>query len=455
MKKSSLVWLITALVLMVLACGVIAPTASPTSSVEDVVATQLSATLTALASAPGTVAPAEASPTFTPTPLPAPQPLRVSYIKDGNAWLWTDGAGTTQLTFSGSIQDVRLSDDGQVLAYVRELVPFRPEILAINTNGSGERILVSAGDLLASYSGSPADMPMGIGVYQMDWRPGSRILYYNTKPLYEGPGLISYNDLRTVDADSTARETILNPGDGGAFHFSPDGAQLALVTPTSISLANPDASNLRRNVLAFDSVITYSEYLYYPHPIWAPDASGLSVVIPPADPMISPLPPTSLWYIPVDGSPAVFRGNIQAVPFAWPDTAISPDLARVGYAMLIGIPTDNLRELHLANADTTGDMAFISGETAEFLGWLPNSAQFVFVIRGSGPTRGVHVGNLGGGYTTLSADPSALRDIQWVDDTHYLSLWSSGDDWELRYNMLGGGSTLLDGGQIWSFDFSN
>ena len=461
MKKSAHIWFVaTTLMVVTLACGSL-PIASPTLDVNDVVATQLAATLTALA--PGapqqaTSAPdlATAPPSLASTLPPLPRLLRVAYVKDNNAWIWTEGIGGMPLTASGGIQDVRISDDGQVVVYVRESVPFRPEIRAINSDGSGERILVSSADFLATYSGSPGDAPSGIGVFQMGWRPGSHVLYYNTQPLFEGPGLMGYDDLRMVNADTLDRVTLFNPGDGGMFYFSPNGAQLAILTPTSISLADADGSNLRRNVLTFASVITYSEYLYYPHPVWAADSSALRVAIPPADPMLTPLNPTGLWYIPIDGSPAVFSGNILALPFAWPDTAISPDLSRVGYAMPVGVPTDNLRELHLANADSSGDTVYIGGESAEFTGWLPNSAQFVFVVRGSGVTRGTHVGSVGGGYTTLSTDPFLMHAITWVDSTHFLYLWNNSGAWELRYNELGGaGSTLLDTGQIWSYDYSN
>ncbi|MDI6769379.1 MAG: hypothetical protein QMD04_06860 [Anaerolineales bacterium] len=454
MKKSSLIWLVAAkLIIVTLACGSL-PTPSPTLDVNDAAATQLAATLTALA--PVVPQPATSAPDLATLPPPLPQPLRVAYVKDHNLWLWTDGVGLMQLTASGGVQDARLSDDGQVIAFVREPAFFHPEIWAINTDGSSERMLVSSAALWATYSGAPADFPSGIGVYHMDWRPGSHALYYNTKPLYEGPGLMGYDDLRAVDADSLAQATIFNPGEGGMFYFSPDGAQLALVTPASISLANAAGSHLRRNVLTFSPVITYSEYLYYPRPLWAAGSSGLRVIIPPADPLIEPLQPTGLWYIPIDGSAAVFSGNIPAMPFAWPDTAISPDLSRVGYVTPIGIPTDNLRELHLADADASGDTVYIGGENAEFIGWLPNSTQFVFVIRGSGARRGTHVGNVGGGYTTLSTDPYLMHDISWVDSTHFLTLWRNADMWELRYNELGGaGGILLDAGQIWSYDYSD
>jgi hypothetical protein len=43
-----------------------------------------------------------------------------------------------------------------------------------------------------------------------------------------------------------------------------------------------------------------------------------------------------------------------------------------------------------------------------------------------------------------------------VEITHFLYLWNNSGTWELRYNELGGArSTLLDTGQIGSYDYSN
>jgi len=463
MKKFSNVWFaVVILAIVTLACGATS-TLTPTLDVNEAAATLVAATLAALTqNAPQqpfdtpdlpAALPPEASPTFAPT-MP-PLVLRVAYVKDNNAWIWAEGLGTLALTASGDVQDVRISDDGLVVAYVRESAPFSPEIWAVDNTGSNTRLLVGSADFWATYTGSPGDAPSGIGPYQFGWRPGTHILYYDTKPLFEGPGLMGYDDLHAVNADTLAKVTIFSSGDGGKFYFSTDGAQMAIVTPTSISLANADGSNLRLDVLTFAPVITYSEYLYYPSPVWAADSNALRVTIPPADPMLTPLNPTGIWHIPTDGSPAVLSTNILAIPFAWPDTAISPDLTRIAYAQSVGLPADNMRELHLANADGSADTVYMTGESLELINWLPNSTQFVFVLRGSGATRGIHVGTVGGGYTTLSADPTKMRDIAWVDDTHFLYLGSNSGIWELRYNILGDvGSTLLDTGQIWGYDFS-
>lgn len=449
---------LAALLLAALACSLPPASPAPTLSPEDAAAS-VAATLTAIASGgspeTGITPPAEGGPTLTPTLPPPPPVLRVAYIKNNNLFLWTDGIGSVALTFDGTAQGALLSSDGQVVAFLRESVAFHPEIWAINTDGSNERLLVSAAELSATYVGSAAEAPAGIGIYRMAWRPGSHSLYYSTRPLYEGPGYMGYYDLHSVDADAFVKATLFTRDTGGVPFFSPNGMQIALSTPTSISLVNFDGSNLRPDVLVYGNVITYSEYLYHPSPVWAPDSSALRVAIPPADPLLEPLNPTALWYIPTDGSPAVFTGGILAIPFAWPDTAISPDLARVAYAMPVGIPTDNMRELHIANSDGSGDTIYATGESLQFTGWLPNSTQFVFEVNGSGPLAGAHVGTVGGAYTTLSVDASLMTDISWPDATHFLCRWRSGPNWELRYNLLGGvGSALIDSGNLWEYDFS-
>jgi hypothetical protein len=230
---------------------------------------------------------------------------------------------------------------------------------------------------------------------------------------------------------------------------------MAVVTSTSVSLVNTDGSNLRPNVLIFAFVNTASEYSYYPNPFWAIDGSKLGVVIPPGEPMATPVPPYSVWTIPVDGSAAISSGNIPALPYAWADNAISPDLNKIGYAKPYGLETDNIREIQIANFDTTADTLFITGEQAAFDGWLPNSSQFVFKIN-SGPDMGIHVGTVGGGFITLSTAPNLMFNISWPDSTHYLYLLQNSGSIEIHYTGLGGSSDLLlDSGDIMNYEFIN
>lgn len=454
-KKIRMVTLLSVLIMAGLACSSQVGTSTPGLNPVDELGTTVAVTLTALAQPIVTTPNPEVLPTGT-SGIPAEPPVfRVVYVKNLNAYIWTQSGGSIQLTSSGDVRDVRISPDGQVIAFTRNPGSFTEELWALNNDGSNSRLLVSSAELVATYSGDPADMPAGIGVYQFGWQPGTHNLYYSTRPLFEGPGYGSYDDIHMVNSDDLSKANIFTAPSGGKFYFSPNGNMMAIVTSTGISLSNADGSDLHPSVLTYPAVITYSEYSYYPRPVWAPDSSGLRVVIPPGDPLATPLPPSNLWYISADGSPATANGNILASPFIWPDNAISPDLSRIGYISPVGAPADNLRDLHISNADTSSDVVFLGSEQSSFEGWLPNSTQFVFKVN-SGSAPGVHVGTVGGGYVTLSVDPGSMSNITWQDNTHYLFLLHNAGVTELRINQLGGaGSLLLDSGDISSYVFSD
>jgi hypothetical protein len=454
-KKIQIITALFVLLFASLACSTQVGTPTPTLNQVDELGTIVALTQTALALPQASTVATEMLPTDTPN-LPAEPPiLRVVYIKNLNAYIWTQAGGSVQLTSTNDVRDVKISLDGQMVAFTRNPASFVEEVWAVNNDGTNLRLLVSSAELVATYSGNPADMPSGIGVYQFGWQPGTHNLYYNTRPLFEGPGYGSYDDLYSVNSDSLTKTQVFPAHAGGKFFFSPNGNLMAIVTSTGINLSNADGSNLHSGLLSYPGVITYSEYSYYPRPVWAPDSRGLRVVIPPGDPLASPLPSSNLWYLPGDGSAATMVGSILAIPFDWPDYAISPDLSLIGYVSPVGVPSANLRDMHIANADTSGDVVFLGSEQSTFEGWLPNSTQFVFKVS-SGAAQGVHVGTVGGGYVTLSTDPVSMSNITWPESTHYLFLLHNSGITELRYNLLGGsGSLMLDSGDISSYDFSN
>lgn len=453
-KKSLSLFVLIILIISILSCNFQPEIPAPVQDQIDVLETTVASTLTALVLPVDTTTSPEVLPLNTPEVTSEPPVLRVVYLKNLNAYVWTQAGGSVQLTFTGDLRDISISSDGQVIAYTRTTASFVEEIWVVNNDGSNSRLLVSSAELVASYSGNPTDMPSGIGVYQLEWQPGTHNLYYNTRPLFEGPGFGSYNDVYTVNSDSLSKALIFPADSGGKIYFSPNGFLMAVVTPSGINLANADGTNLHSGLITFQPVMTYSEYAYYPRPVWAPDSSGLRVVIPPGDPLASPLPPSTLWFIPADGSSASAVGSILALPFDWPDFAISPDLSRIGYVSPVGAPADNLRDIHIANADTSADVVFLGSEQSSFEGWLPNSTQFVFEVS-NGAAQGVHVGNVGGGYATLSTDPVSMGNISWPENTHYLFLLRNGGVTELRYDLLGGGGSLLiDSGDISSYEFS-
>jgi len=64
--------------------------------------------------------------------------LVVIYLRKGNLWFWSEANGPYQMTNSGGLTDVCISDDGQMLAFVRGT-----EIWTARTDGTDAHLLVS------------------------------------------------------------------------------------------------------------------------------------------------------------------------------------------------------------------------------------------------------------------------------------------------------------------------
>ena len=83
----------------------------------------------------------------------------------------------------------------------------------------------------------------GTSPAQLGWVPGGTTAVFTTYHYFDGPGFDPGDDLRLVDGATGAVTTLLEPGEGGGMYFySPDGAQIALVTPNQIDLINSDGN---------------------------------------------------------------------------------------------------------------------------------------------------------------------------------------------------------------------
>ena len=231
-----------------------------------------------------------AEPGVEATEPPAINPLKVGYVKNENVWLWTEEGGSVPLTTMGDVGGVRLSDDGEWVAFWRGL-----NLWVVNSDGTDERNLTTQRDFAGIEIGDEmAPYVKSINPSQVAWRPGTHELYFNTAPQVDGPGLFLNDDLWVVDVVSGQLTPLLAPGEGGKFYFSPDGSQLAVVTPGRINLMDPDGSN-RRDGLTHTPVITYSEFAYYALPVWAADSSSFMAAIPPVDILAGDHQPNSIW----------------------------------------------------------------------------------------------------------------------------------------------------------------
>ncbi len=440
--------ILIALAAAVLACSVFPSPAVPTPAV-DSFATAVALTLTALQNEqpkdlPTDIPAAPPAPSDTPaptsvpgtaTPLPMPPGLRIAYTDAArNLWLFVEGGANTRLVGTGDVTEGRISPDGNLVAYVRTADYLRYSLWVITPDGSGERQLISTADFdsMKNHSDAVSAQPL-----LWEFIPGTRTIAFTSGPTYDGPGMITNDDLWTVDTGSGVLTRLLAPGWGGFFYISPDGSQMALATSTRLSLINIDGSNRRDGVLTYPPVITYSEYQWTPAPKWSADSSKLRVAVPPADPLAEPLQYSTIYEVPVSGASAFMTGAVITQPLVEP--AISPDLSRVAYTKVVGSLADNRWDLRIANFDGSSDVVYATGQP-NFRGWAPDSTRFVFIESGSGALR---IGQAGSAPTAMFSDVSSAVSIDWLADGRALVLTRSGSGWELRAGIPGGSSALL------------
>jgi Tol biopolymer transport system component len=366
---------------------------------------------------------------------PEPSELHVAFFKGSSLWLWVEGQGAVPLTETDAQGAVRISDDGTQVAYVRG----DGSLWAVNSDGSDARRLVSAADFAGMEPTNP-----GVVLYHFDWVPAGHTLAYNTQ-LRTGVGLMLTDDLHLVDADTLEGTVLLPPGEGGEFTYSPDGAQIAIVTAESISLVDADGGN-RRPVHTYQPVVTYSQFQFYARPVWAADSGSLRVAIPPADPQAEPSALTSLWYLPTDGTLGRLIGNIMVAPNSRP--LFSPDLGHV---------------LHLAGEGSllvtdleTGQTGPYQSDVEDLLGWSPDSKYFAFLIFPGGEPQAQIGGLYAPSVPAFSDADAAAIDLQWVGAYHYLFLTNSPGTWEIRLGEVGGASAsvALDVAGPTAYDFT-
>ena len=75
------------------------------------------------------------------TDILSPVGLRVVYLREGNLWSWTEAGGSQQLTGTGDMSIARLSDDGQLLAFMRGR-----EVWTVRMDGTDARLLITLED---------------------------------------------------------------------------------------------------------------------------------------------------------------------------------------------------------------------------------------------------------------------------------------------------------------------
>ncbi|HET7009288.1 MAG TPA: hypothetical protein VFI11_00810 [Anaerolineales bacterium] len=437
---------VVALAAAALACDLTPPATVEPKSVEDAVA----ATLTAVAAGETAEATLPLAATISATPgeggPPGVSVLRVVYTDGGNAWIINGANPPLQLTTSGLVENVRISDDGQKIAFTRRPAVDSPvELRAVNYDATGETTLLTPAQFDALY-------PLGTALHNdlshFDFVPGTHDLLVNTRGIFEGPGLAKHDNVLVIDTDTGLLDELLAPGSGGDFTASPDGAQIAIVRPDSVDLINTDGSNHRVGLVTFASIITYSEYQFYPVPVWRQDSSSVGLVIPSPDPLNPPLSGT-VWEIPATGGPATAHPAISGrfFLFGGHERLLAPDLAHVAFVRETATP--NIEDLLVAAPDGTGETLVATGGI-QWEGWAPDGVHYVYSI--GGPMN-LQLGTVGGAPAPFVVG----TDVGWINATDYLYLTGSAGAWTLHKGTLGGVSVPLasPAGDFVQFDFDS
>jgi Tol biopolymer transport system component len=373
--------------------------------------------------------------------------LQIVYPKNNNLWVWSEGV-TRQITRGGNVNGFKLSDDGNKVAFTRMVSYPTSELWVINIDGSGERLLVSTDDLQALGKSSETEEIRQSESYILlspyAWVPGTYTIAYGTYRSIRYDGTIYHYDLNLVDAETGKKWTILAPGSGGKFIYSPDGSQIAIFTRQQIFIVDADGSNRHDNLLEFQ-MPTFGEAHIFPEPVWSADGQYLLLGLPPDDPMNNPTLPTTLWQVPADGSPAIRLGTTKypVLPEGY-NVTFSPDLKQLAYTTEGPGLSGYGFEIHIANFDGTNDRVIQAGKMLYFWNWSPDGQHFIYY---SHPEPDAwYISDLDGNATVMDFLPVDVQ-LAWVNNEsflHYVHCGAQNCAYELRLASIDGETVVID-----------
>ncbi len=354
--------------------------------------------------------------------------LTVAWVENGNLMVWHQGDDSPTKIASGDIQREFIAPDGQHIAFTRSAYHPSESLWVV---GHPEKRLVTP------------DMIAGNMIAQVGWLD-SATLYFNTAQQTD-VGQVLSDDFWRVDLTDEKVDRLYDPGEGGNFTFNPNDDAIALVYSGEYEgqRSQISVSNLlgfyRYTVLNFPAVSTGSEYRFYPSLFWETDGSAFYVALPDKDLIYNDSTGmTALWRISAFGAQK-HLGTVQASFFGQPQWSFDGQF--IVYMRRVGDAADNQFELLTASGDGSQSTVYTTGEagTLQFLGWLPNSHQFLYA---QGEQGSYWLGTPG---ESPQALPGKLFAPQFVTDSLYVYIDLSVNPLEIRYADLQhpGESTLI------------
>jgi hypothetical protein len=261
------------------------------------------------------------------------------YVKDGDILAWDEATGESRTIFdAGDVIRVEPSDDGQLVAFLRRSVVQTSDvdwyeqsaIWVVDLSGQNPREVVSAEALRELLGASETDSS---NIPEMTWIPGTHRLLFNGWTYLvqaEGESHAVPRGLVSVDADEGTQQVLVPAESNLRFVVSPDGQQVAILSPTALSFVDADGSDLRKDALTYPQVGIPGPL--FPTGVWTEDSRAIVVTrFVDEDPAVGI--DFGVWRVPVDGSApaelaAIRRSHPGSVTFS-PD---GQSVARIEYS---------------------------------------------------------------------------------------------------------------------------
>jgi hypothetical protein len=307
-------------IVLILLASCTAPQAQPTSTPgAEVVPTATSSS------------PTESLPTTVPStsvPFSLTDMIEIVFVKEGNIQVWDEATRQTRtIVNTGDVFSVTTSDDGQIIAFTRgswvgDLFDGYEQfaLWAMNRDGGNLRELISTQDMRQRINPSERESS---NFYQLSWVPQShQLIFSGTKYIVQAEGLSHAipHGAYLVDTDKGSVTVLAEATENLHFLPSPDGEQIALMSPSNVGFINADGSNRRQDVLTYAEVGLAGPL--FPTGAWTQDSRAFVVTGSfERDPWFNV--DFTIWRVPIDGfSPEALAMATGSHPKS---VAFSPD----------------------------------------------------------------------------------------------------------------------------------
>jgi len=348
--------------------------------------------------------------------------IRVVYIDldefDHNVWLWDEGGEPIRLTDFNDVVDVAISDNGEIIAFLREITEYQYELWSILPDGSNAKRLI-AGEEFFQEESIPEDYITRFYGYKRTKNAHVFLFYMR---IFIGEDDPFTWEKRMIEIPTGEIYSAI----GGNSKGSPDGNFIATYNEKGINLYNSDGSLLHENVLTEYRVITENERYIFIEPSWSDSSDSLLIVQPETDDIYQEGATFSIRRIWVDGRENESLGTFEGFAFS---VQISPDHKFMYYKNSWGT---QLSEMHLANLETKEDALYLE-DHVDMGEWSPNSQDFFYFI-----AYDIFIGNV----CQVARETEKLdfylgnyRYVEWLDGTTYMTI-DKAEAWTLQFFSL-------------------